>query len=199
MTQIESAERKGGRPRSEDADRAIVEATLELVADFGLAALTIEGVAAQAGVGKTTVYRRWPNKEALVVDAIAHLKGPVPKLPHRSLREDLLLMFKHNADGREAARRRRIYACFVGESARNPEFSRRYFEAVLEPRHEVVRQAIRAAMQRGEVRDDLDVEEMRYMIMAPMLVALASRHDERLDVDALTRYFDMLMDGIRPR
>lgn len=199
MTQVEPAERKAGRPRSEDADRAIVNAALDLLAEVGFASLTIEAVAAKAGVGKTTVYRRWPNKEALVVDAMGDLKGPVPALRHRSLRDDILVMFEHNADGREAARRRRIYACFVGESARNPELARRYAETVLEPRHEAMRQAIRAAVKRGEVRDDVDVERVRYLITAPMLVALARRPDEPLDVDLMMAHFDLLMDGIGTR
>src|SRR4030095_14956520 len=60
-----------GRPRSETAERAIIEATLDLIAADGLSAVSIEGVAAKAGVGKTTIYRRWPNKEALICDAAA--------------------------------------------------------------------------------------------------------------------------------
>src|SRR4030095_12401343 len=69
-----------GRPRSERAERAIIEATLDLLAEVGIAALSIEQVAARAGVGKATIYRRWPNKEALIIDAAASMKGPVPPI-----------------------------------------------------------------------------------------------------------------------
>ena len=65
-----------GRPRDPEADRAILEATIELLAEDGFGGLSIEAVAARAGVGKTTVYRRWPSKIPLVVDALTHLKNP---------------------------------------------------------------------------------------------------------------------------
>src|SRR5687768_10175832 len=84
-----------GRPRSARADEAIIEAVLALLAD-GVSAdqLSIEAVAARAGVGKATIYRRWSNKEALLVDAVASLKGPLPELAGVSVREDLLTLLR---------------------------------------------------------------------------------------------------------
>ena len=71
-----------GRPRSAQADEAILDAVLELLgAGHSVAAISIEAVAAKAGVGKATIYRRWPNKEALLVDAVASMKGPLPSPP----------------------------------------------------------------------------------------------------------------------
>src|ERR1043165_4470484 len=71
--------RPPGRPRSERAARAIIDATLDLLAEEGgVTGVSIEAVAARAGVGKTTIYRRWPNKEALIIDALAALKEPFP-------------------------------------------------------------------------------------------------------------------------
>src|SRR3954451_25328604 len=85
------APRPPGRPRSERAEKAIIDATLDLlVEEAGVAGVTIEAVAARAGVGKTTIYRRWANKEALIVDALATLKAPIPELTGLSAREDLL-------------------------------------------------------------------------------------------------------------
>src|SRR5215468_364049 len=82
-----------GRPRSARADEAIIEAVLDLLAEgSSLEALSIEAVAARAGVGKATIYRRWPNKEALVIDAIGELKGALPVLSGESIREDLLAL-----------------------------------------------------------------------------------------------------------
>ena len=79
-------ERKApGRPRSARADEAIIEAVLDLLADGTPAeSLSIEAVAAKAGVGKATIYRRWANKEALLVDAVASLKGELPRLAGES-------------------------------------------------------------------------------------------------------------------
>ena len=71
------ATRGPGRPRDPQADRAILKATIELLAEDGFGGLSIEAVAARAGVGKTTVYRRWPSKVPLVVDALTHMKPPM--------------------------------------------------------------------------------------------------------------------------
>ncbi|HEY4851574.1 MAG TPA: helix-turn-helix domain-containing protein, partial [Streptosporangiaceae bacterium] len=71
--------RRPGRPRSEQADRAIIEAALSLFAESGPDGLCIEQVAARAGVGKATIYRRWPGKEDLLLDALAALKTPLPE------------------------------------------------------------------------------------------------------------------------
>src|SRR5437879_4279834 len=85
--------RPPGRPRSERAEKAIIEATLDLlVEEAGVAGMTIEAVASRAGVGKTTIYRRWANKEALIIDALATLKGPVPPLAGVSVRDDLITL-----------------------------------------------------------------------------------------------------------
>src|SRR5919108_1899012 len=83
--------RAPGRPRSERAEKAILEATLDLLAEeSGVAGVSMEAVAARAGVGKTTIYRRWPNKEALIVQALASMKAPLPEPAGVSVREDLL-------------------------------------------------------------------------------------------------------------
>src|SRR5437763_5842350 len=85
-------ERKApGRPRSARADEAIIEALLDLLADgMPAEAISIEAVAARAGVGKATIYRRWANKEALLVDAVATVKGEVPTISGVSVRDDLV-------------------------------------------------------------------------------------------------------------
>ena len=64
-----------GRPRSEEAHQAILDATLELLVEVGFSALTVEGVASRAGVGKATIYRRWASKLPLVVEAFGQLPG----------------------------------------------------------------------------------------------------------------------------
>ena len=65
-----------GRPRSAEAEQAILAATLRMISAVGVAGTTIEGVAAEAGVGKTTIYRRWPSKTDLVIAAISGLAPP---------------------------------------------------------------------------------------------------------------------------
>src|SRR5215475_3701301 len=88
-----------GRPRSPAADEAILDATVELLGELGFLALTIEAVAARAGVAKTTIYRRWPTKDDLLFDAVACIKGPPIDPPGESVRSDLLWMLTRMRDG----------------------------------------------------------------------------------------------------
>ena len=102
----DEARRAPGRPRSARADEAIIEAVLDLLADgTTVEALSIEAVAARAGVGKATIYRRWPNKESLLVDAIACAQGPLPELTGESVRDDLLDAAAPDRSGARIARR----------------------------------------------------------------------------------------------
>ena len=73
--------RRPGRPRSEQAEQAIIEATLDVFAEQGFEGVCVELVAARAGVGKATIYRRWPNKEELLLAAFGSLKSPFPERP----------------------------------------------------------------------------------------------------------------------
>ncbi|MGH2503871.1 MAG: helix-turn-helix domain-containing protein, partial [Ktedonobacterales bacterium] len=86
MTETEL--RRPGRPRSAQADQAILDAALELIAQEGIQGMSIEGVAARAGVGKTTIYRRWPNKDALALDALRTVKPPIVSFDTGNLRSD---------------------------------------------------------------------------------------------------------------
>src|SRR4051812_10873210 len=76
-----SAKAKLGRPRSDDAHQSILQAALDLVSAKGFRAITMDQIAAAAGVGKMTVYRRWPNKSALVMDSLLELIGPQTDFP----------------------------------------------------------------------------------------------------------------------
>jgi AcrR family transcriptional regulator len=81
-----------GRPRSTEVDRAIIDAVLEEVIEEGIDGMSIEQVAARAGVAKATVYRRWPNKEALLLEAVTGVEVELPTLVGTSVRDDLVVL-----------------------------------------------------------------------------------------------------------
>jgi AcrR family transcriptional regulator len=188
-------ERKApGRPRSAQADETILDAVLGLLSDGqSAAAISIEAVAAKAGVGKATIYRRWPNKAALLIDAVRSMKGPLPELAGVSVREDLIALIKANRTPR-AQRYSKVTACLLPELNRDDELARLYHE-FLEPRREVARQVLRRGIATGELRADLDVELTQLMLSAPgmvqsMLRMTPSVPDERFAetlVDAVLR------------
>ena len=86
----EAEARRPGRPRDPGYDKAILHATLEILFEKGYAGLTIDGVAAKTGVGRPTIYRRWPSKPALVIAALGQSVGLSPTPDTGSLRDDLL-------------------------------------------------------------------------------------------------------------
>ncbi|MBB5789409.1 TetR/AcrR family transcriptional regulator [Jiangella mangrovi] len=188
--------RRAGRPRSEGADRAIIEATLDLLADFGIAGTTIEGIAARAGVGKTTIYRRWKGLESLICDAVAELKGPLPTLPGTSIRDDLIALSEAAARGRESARNRKVYACFIGEMARYPALDAQYRSSVIRPRRELLATALKNAIERGELRDDLDLDILAEIVSAPTLHWLLHNPDRSPTRRQLEQFVDGVLDGV---
>jgi AcrR family transcriptional regulator len=163
-------ERKApGRPRSAQADEAILDAVLDLLgAGLSAAALSIEAVAAKAGVGKATIYRRWPNKEALLVDAVATMKGPLPTPAGQSVRDDLIMLVTA-ARSRPAERYGKVTACLLPDLVRDPSLYDTY-QAVVEPRREIMRQVLQRGVAEGELRADLDVELTLLMLSGPSMM-----------------------------
>jgi AcrR family transcriptional regulator len=161
-----------GRPRSARADEAIIMAVLELLSE-GTAAetLSIEAVAGRAGVGKATIYRRWPNKEALLVDAVATLKGPPPTLAGTSVRDDLITLLRPSPHGGGQSLAGRIVPCLLSEMQRS-EVLNRCYQRVLAPRRELMRQVLQRGIDSGELRGDLDVEMIMTLLAAPSLIRL---------------------------
>jgi AcrR family transcriptional regulator len=192
------AARRPGRPRSERAERAILEAALELFAESGVGGVCIEAVAARAGAGKATIYRRWHGKEDLLVDALALLKTPLPEPAGRSVREDLVtLLSVMYLDAADPVRMRR-YALLLGEGEKYPKILQRYKETVVEPRREVIRSVLRRGIASGELRRDADVEVAMWLLTGAV-VARGKEGAEQVTPDYAERVVDEVLLGLTPR
>src|SRR5437870_5218075 len=113
------AARRRGRPRSPSADRAIAEATVELLASGGFASLKIERVAERAGVGKTTIYRRWPTKEQLVASALSEFADDFAVPDSGSSRDDVVVAIRYQL-GVLTAGLGRVAGALLAEAAFRP-------------------------------------------------------------------------------
>jgi AcrR family transcriptional regulator len=194
----EAGPRRPGRPRSERADRAIIEAALSLFAEDGPAGLCIEKVAARAGVGKATIYRRWPGKEDLLLDAIAALQAPLPEPAGRSVREDLVTLLSAMRDSVADPRRAREFALLLGEGVKYPRLMARYVETVLEPRREVIRSVLRRGVATGELRADVDIEVALFMLTGAVL-ARGKYEPGSFPPGYVERVVEELLQGLAPR
>ena len=149
--------RKPGRPRSAQAHKAILDATLELLAEEGFHGLSIEAVAAKAGVGKTTIYRRWPSKDELVIDAIREVQIDLSIVDTGNFRNDLVTLLKTAYQGMMAhPLLGQLAIKFIGEYQTNPEIFQVYLTQVLVPRFQQFSQMVEQAQAREEIRRDID-------------------------------------------
>jgi AcrR family transcriptional regulator len=172
QTRATATERRPGRPRSEAAERAIIEATLDLFAAEGVEGVCVEAVAAKAGVGKATIYRRWPGKEDMLIDALDALRTRLPEAQGKSVRADLIALL--NTICREAAdpRRARLFALLQGEGARYPRLMAKYVETVVQPRRDVVSSVLRRGVATGELRENTDIEAATFLLNGAVLASM---------------------------
>lgn len=171
MTEEKQEERRSvGRPRSVESHQAILEATLELVAAQGIQGTSIEAIAARAGVGKSTIYRRWSTKDALIVDAINELHVRMQFIDTGHFRADLIATLKeiqHQLETQPLLRQ--LLLRVFGEAQDRPEFLQAFYERVFAVRVARVTKFFAQAQARGELRADLDPFFTASLILGPLI------------------------------
>jgi len=185
-----------GRPRSEEAHQAILEATLELLAEVGFSALTVEGVATRAGVGKATIYRRWPSKLPLIVEAFGQLPG-FEEVDTGDLASDLKQMLRGYLQAFNSTALAAVLPSLAGERAHDPELSK-LFEPVSKGRRRPLARALERAVERGELSADLDLELAADLVVGPIAVTLFFKGG-KLSPRMVGPMVDMALTGIRQR
>jgi AcrR family transcriptional regulator len=149
-----------GRPRSERARRAILAAAAELLLEAGLDAVSMDAVARRAGVSKATIYRWWPTKEMLTLDALFHEWEAVRPRSRKtdSLRGDLLSLIRPWV--RLVTRRPypRVVAALIAKAQTDPAFGEQYRAHFLLPRRDRARPIFQRAIERGEIPADAKVD-----------------------------------------
>jgi AcrR family transcriptional regulator len=143
-----------GRPRSADADSAILAATREALAELGWGGLTMGDVAVRAGVAKTTLYRRWPSKNELVVAAVADQLDELEMPDLGSLRADIEAVVAQFAALLSAPDTQAALLALFAEATRDPLLRARVREAIIEPQKRLVHLGRAAAQRRGELAPD---------------------------------------------
>jgi AcrR family transcriptional regulator len=167
------AERSIGRPRDARADRAILEATLELIAELGVYDFRTEDVAARAGVGKGAIYRRYRSKDELVTAAIAALVNEEISVPDTgSTRADLLLLMREAVELYRGSLAGRLMPNLIGAIVQKPELAQAVRDGFLERRRLALREVLRRGVERGDLRPDLDLELALDVLGGPLFYRL---------------------------
>jgi AcrR family transcriptional regulator len=186
-----------GRPRSATARATILDATLALLGEVGLDAVSMDAVAARARVSKATIYRRWPSREAMLADAVLRLSRTVPIPDTGSVHEDLLAIARGLATVLGTPHASRMVSGVIAGAAIDPRLGRALREGFLEERRSTARAVLERGIARGELRPDLDFELAIDLVAAPLyyrcLVSGAS-----LDDPYVTRLVDTIVTALAP-
>jgi AcrR family transcriptional regulator len=186
-----------GRPRNEEYDRAILETALDQVAKVGFRAVSVESIATAVGVGKPTIYRRWPNKAAVVMDAFLwHMAPQVanPDTPRalESLRAHLrsqVRLFRGKSG--------ECISSLLAEAQFDQELKEAIRERWLSPSRELARKTIAKAIEQGDLRSDLDVDVVVDLLHGALFFQL------QLGTERISEaYADEIMNSVlkaRPR
>lgn len=170
--------RAPGRPRSEQAHSAILRSTLKLLGQSGFSELTIESVAAHAGVGKATVYRWWPNKAALIADAFASSTTRKLHFPDTgSVRTDMSQQMRQVIKI-FGSRRGRIVSAILGGGQSDRDLIAAFRERFLWPRRREAYATLRRGILRGELRKDVDMDLLLDSLYGPIYMRFLIRHDK---------------------
>jgi AcrR family transcriptional regulator len=173
-----------GRPREARADRAILEATLELIAELGVHGFRTEDVAGRAGVGKGAIYRRYRSKDELVSAAVAALVSEELAVPDTgSTRADLLALMRDAVELYSGSLPARLMPNLVGAMAQKPGLARAVRDGFLSGRRAALAEVLRRGIERGDLRPELDVELALDVLGGPLfyrLLITGGRIDEQL-------------------
>jgi AcrR family transcriptional regulator len=155
--------------RNPDSHEAILDATLDLVQEIGYARLTIEGIAAKAGVGKSTIYRWWKSKGELVIEALADVLEAQPLRATGDTRTDLMAIVNQAiALYSDETGARTIIAGLVGDIHHDPDLATALRASFIHPRRAGNREVITAAIERGDLPADTDIELLIDTLVAPI-------------------------------
>ncbi|MFE4825721.1 TetR/AcrR family transcriptional regulator [Streptomyces sp. NPDC056672] len=200
LDQDHEKEHRRGRPRSEAAERAILEAVVKLLEDgVPLGTLSIERIARTAGVGKATIYRRWQGKEELFVDVLREIEPPDAPLPGTSALDDLRVMLESMRRRGLAQRSSALLHNVAVQMKSQPRLWEEYHRTVVEPRRRATMGVIARGVASGELRDDLDVALLHDMLIGPMLLRTLHRPGAPLDEDLAERIISTALQGLSPR
>lgn len=158
-----------GRPRDQSVDQKVVDATFELLNENGFAGLSIEAIAVRAGVSKAAIYRRWDSKDELLVDAMASVIETVEIGETGDIRNDLVAALRNMQLFITDTRAGEVFPWLVGEIASRSDVGLRY-GAVISRRRELLFGLVERAVQRGDLRADLDVQTALDMLSGTMIL-----------------------------
>lgn len=190
------ARRGPGRPRDAHHDQAIIQAVREVLAEAGYLGLTIDRVASRAGVGRPTVYRRWPSKAALVMGALGESAADREPAPDTgNLRDDLLAIRRLQLSLLDSPEGRLVLPGLTADVLEQSDLHPRFRERYVKPWRDLIRAAVERAAQRGELRPGVDARMVADLLTGPLVFRVIFAQEE-VDEGALDPAMDVVLAGL---
>lgn len=191
-------ERPSGRPRSPEAHRAILDSTLALLGELGFERMSIEAIAAHAGVGKTTIYRRWKTKEDLVADALSSVKA-TPVVPDTGdLRADVAFLAEAFATAVRDPLGRRVITLIIDTLTNNPALAELYWERFGALKNDALRTVLVRARERGQLRLDANLDVILDLISGYVLYQLLVKPPSQAFQSGIDPVLGVIFQGVAP-
>jgi AcrR family transcriptional regulator len=191
----------GGRTRESaraKTEKAILDATRELLAEGGVGRLTVEGVAARSGVAKTTIYRRWRSRDELALAVLLKMVEQIVAVPDLGdVRAELVGFVDGAVRILRDSLMGRVMQGLASDLATDPELGRSFRSQVVAYRVSEVRRVLERAIERGEVRPDIDTDLVHEMLFGPVYYRLLLSGGE-LDPNFAAGIVDTILPALRP-
>lgn len=182
-------------PRIARTRAVVLAAAAELLADVGYGRTTIEGIAERSGVARSTIYRHWPDRSSLLVEAVQELAPKFTVHEGTDLRTDLVAMMTLTAATLAEPRIARLTATLTDAATRDPDIAVLHSQFTMARRRPALI-ALRRAIDRGEVDPDTDIDEAATLLVSPLFYRRFYTH-ERVDTDFINRHVDRILNEIR--
>jgi AcrR family transcriptional regulator len=186
-----------GRPRSIQSHQAMLQATLELLAEVGFDTMSIDAISARAGVGKTTIYRRYASKEELVADAIESVREEIVIPDTGNLQDDIDTLIQNAAQITLNPLGRQTVAMIISSASINDRFAQIYWTKYLQPRRKTFAIVVERAKVRNEISTDLDSDLVFDTMSAIMLYALIFQPTSESWTAYVRRSLSLLLSNAR--
>lgn len=191
-------EKKLGRPRSEKTKNAILSAAYDLLLENGFGAVTIDKIAERAGVSKATIYKWWPNKAAVIIDAFFDAAVVRLQVPDTGSTIDDMIIQVNNLAKFLTSREGRVINEIIAEGQFDQKLAETYRIIYFKPRRLDSRHILERGISRGELKADLDIELVIDLIFGPLFYRLLITGDE-VDEAFIKSMINYVFEGIKIR
>lgn len=196
--EIQPANRPPGRPRDEAACTRIREAAISLLEEVGFANLTCDAIAQRAGTSKATIYRWWPNKAAVVIDAFTTTVSPALPFHEADTLEEYVIVNLRQFAKAISGRSGRLLSAIIAAAQNDPDVEQAFLAHWIKPRRTVARKSLQKFQDAGHIPPDFDIELVLDAMYGPFHFLLMVKHN-KLSTAYAEKLSMILLHGLAPR